>query len=559
MALYWIIAAKIHVVVYIIMYAAFFMLYNSSLFEGAAQRREGKVIGLLLTVFIFTVHQYNINLSSSITKKTVAGLIIFFFCTYNLFSNLLNLLYAWLYSRQEPLVAERAAKDCRKVFLFSLFLMWTTYFLFFLNQFPGSLLLDSLAQLKEALGDQPYENANPLVHTLLLTACVRLGILLFGSANGGVAVYTFVQLTAAAAVFSYTVLVIYQKGYSIVTVILAHLFFNFAPYNIAFAIGMWKDTFFALTFLLTLVRLWVLLDRQPSRRGLVEITLLTMMASLARNSGWTALLLGGIGLCLFARKHKTEVVQKLSKAIVGGVAISLVIMGIVYPLCGVRDNGSVIVGLSVPLQQVGRVVAMGGDISDDDLELISTTLDPEFIKENYAETISDPIKFSMDAEVFQQRLPDFAKLWIRTRLKNPQIYYDAYIGLMKNFWDLESHTWIWDGRIFENNYGIARTPLFLSETDLSDALTDLCVRFEMPLYVLCRSSSVLWFALICLGYTLYQRKQLNALLYLPVLAIFAGLMITAPAAQFRYTYAAVVCLPLLYCLPAWQPKQLAEQ
>lgn len=129
-------------------------------------------------------------------------------------------------------------RNGRRVFVLSFLLLWSTYFVFFLNQYPGVLDCDTPTQMAQALGRIRFENANPLVNTLCVTLCVRVGRALFGEINGGLALYTVFQLTFAAGVFAYTVSVIWQKGYSKGAVAASHLFFNAVPYNIAFAIGM---------------------------------------------------------------------------------------------------------------------------------------------------------------------------------------------------------------------------------------------------------------------------------------------------------------------------------
>lgn len=48
------------------------------------------------------------------------------------------------------------------------------------------------------------------------------------------------------------------------------------------------------------------------------------------------------------------------------------------------------------------------------------------------------------------------------------------------------------------------------------------------------------------------------IMYVPILAIYGGLMFTSPVALFRYTYGAIVCIPMLVCFPYLRTEQEEE-
>lgn len=555
LALYWLVHTedtKIHVAVGVITYIGFFMLYSSAFFPKDARKKDAKAIGAVLALMLITAEGWPDRLAEMLSKKTALLFCFACFCLYRLLSDFLVCLYTMWQSRQKPAAIGRDRKSCRAVFWTSFALIWIAYFLFFLNQYPGSFDCDTPDQMGQIMGEWHFNNANPLLSTLCVGFWVKLGMLFTGNINGGIACYTLFQLSFAAGIFAYTVSVIWRKGLSMRAVVLSHLFFNLMPYNIAFGIGMWKDTFFALLFLWVMVRVWVLMDRTATKRDLAGLFALALAASLARNSGWSALLLFGVGLCLFARKRKD--LKGLALTVAGGAAAALVVIAVVYPLFRISNSNSRVMSVSVPLQQVSRVVAVGGDVSEEELELIAEALPPETIRERYQENLSDPIKFIVNEKVIQQKRWEFCKLWIRLGLRNPHIYYDAYVGLMKGYWDLQYRSWLWDGSIFENSYGIQRSPILFPERDLDQLLKKVAYHYgsQWKSYVFFRAPFVLWSSLVCLGYTLFQGKKQNALFYIPILAVFAGLMLTSPGPLFRYTYCTAVCLPLIYCLPYWQ-------
>lgn len=222
---------------------------------------------------------------------------------------------------QEQEIRKDALTDSHKgrmLYFLSFSVLWVIYFIFFLNQYPGSLSCDTPSQLAQALGVEEFSNANPLVNTLIVTLCVRLGMLLFGNVNTGVALYTLAQFTLAAAVYAYVITCIYKKGYHIGFVLFAFLFFGFVPFNVNYAIGMWKDTFFSVIFLLTITFLWDILEKEDVR-ALQKCLLLVLafVCSLARNSGWSALGCTGV-LLFFYGKNLNKVVY----AFLGGSGVA---------------------------------------------------------------------------------------------------------------------------------------------------------------------------------------------------------------------------------------------
>lgn len=280
--------------------------------------------------------------------------------------NLLDGLYSYLFLKEISFRNEDRDLPigCKKFYLLNFALFWFVYFIVFLNQYPGSLSCDTPGQLSQAMGITPFENANPLINTLLITLCVRVGNYLFGNINAGVGLYTLVQFTLVATVFAYVVKTIYKKGYHKYVILFAQVYFGFMPFNIIYATGMWKDTFFAVIFLATITYIWDIIDKDDSLsvKNILSLDFLCIMCSLARNSGWSALLVMLVFLVPYAKKRGKEEI-KVAVTIGVGIISALVIMTMIYPLFGVVNNGGKVTGLSVPLQQMSRVVAQGGDFN----------------------------------------------------------------------------------------------------------------------------------------------------------------------------------------------------
>lgn len=547
------------IVVYVAVYCAFICLYKLCKDMRIPTFAQSKFAAAVFSLFIVLGEDWLGLLLDDYSKRRLAYTICACVGVFLLSRKLLDILFFALLNKK-GITTDRGTlkrENATKVFLVSFLLLWCVYFCFFLNQYPGSLSCDTPGQLAQAMGDRPFENANPFINTIVLTFFVRLGLYFGDAANLGVAMYTFFQFTLTALVFAYTITLLYRIGVNRWIIVLSQLFFNIMPYNIVYANGMWKDTFFAVFFLATMVCFIEIIyiyiymqgtrDHQKPKFRLFVLYFLTLIASLSRNSGWSSLLVLGIAMLLYSIKNKYRIVMPIARTVIMGTLSALIIISTVYPAFGVTDNGGIVTGLSVPLQQVSRVVSRDGEVSQETLEMINEVIPVEEIKNAYDPHISDPIKALAKEQPLKDNLADYAKLWISIGIKNPKIYLDAYLDLTKHYWHLDSSGWIWDERIFDNPYGVARESILFPNVDMAYAMAEI---INFPKHeVFFGSSIVLWIAIIMCSFAGVRKNRLGRTIYIAIFAIYVGLMLTSPVALFRYTYSATVSLPLIVSLP----------
>lgn len=557
---------RITTVHFLLLCALFLAIYGSPAVKAATKHWESRVIGFLFSGSIALSRDWlGVYLEDATTNGLFwmavkcAGL-------YVIALALLDILYDRLLSGKNVGRKPVSRKGVGICFLGSFALLWCTYLVVYLNQYPGSLTPDMGGQLSEILGFSPYENANPLFTTLFIGIWVKLGCALFGTVNAGVGTYTFVQFTLAAGAFAYCVSVIYKNTRHRALTLFAHLLFNCMPYHIMYAVGMWKDTFFAICFLLAMTYLWDCTRKEKlTRRHYITSFALVLAASLARNSGWSSLLMLGLALYAYcAVKNRRSpgnvfsALKKLSAAVIGAAAAAVLTISVIYPALGVTYHGSVVVGMSVPIQQISRVLAQEQWVRASDKALIqeAVSFDIEEFPERYQPGLSDPIKISINAEQVKQNLPAYFKLWVRLGREHPKVYLDAFVDLTRGYWDFESADWIWDNRIWDNELDVYRDAKLYPDWDDSWTLSYL---FRRPYsYVLQNSAIILWTLLISLGYANMKKNRLAELLMIPILMIYFGLMLTSPVASFRYVYGAAVCFPLIISfsgVPAEYPQK----
>ncbi|ADL33212.1 hypothetical protein bpr_I0464 [Butyrivibrio proteoclasticus B316] len=441
--------------------------------------------------------------------------------------------------------------------------IWLPCFAVFLNLFPGTYSTDTSAQMAEALGYNHFTNYNPFVNTIVVTLFVKIG-LLAGNINVGIALYTLFQFSLYAAVGSFITYLFYQKGFKLIVVAVVLAFYAINPVNLLYSVGMWKDTFFAVTFLACSVMIYLCLtgEREWNAKNKVLLFLLVLFTSLTRNSSWTALLI--FGVVLFAKgfirnrkDSKSRAVSSLLKnmgtsgrvglTVVIGAVMSVIVMSVIYPSFGV-GNVSASRALSLQVQQIARSV-QDNEITETEKERIQDFLQTgkglNDIVENYDPTIIDPLKSIFDFDVISNRGGNFSKLYFDMMRAHPKAYLDAFVDHTILYWWPVKPKWIWDNRIYDNDYGIARSSKLFLGHDIGGELYDK-MKVIPGFRLITSSASALWLIILCMIINSLEKKSGRNILYLPPLIIIVGLILFSYASLFRYTYAAFILKPMYF-------------
>lgn len=450
------------------------------------------------------------------------------------------------------------AARARRAFWIALGVCALVYFVFLLNQYPGSMESDHMRQLKSVL-EARYDNRNPLINSLTVLGCVRLVQAFGGTINGGVFLYSVVQLLLLAGVFAFGVSLTVRAGFPRAASVAVTLFYALVPYNIFYSYGMWKDSFFAAWLILTVFLVWrVLLHEQEgervSARWFVLLGFSALMASLSRNSGWSAL------LCwtpvLFCMLRGFAVRGRTTASVGLGVALALLLMGPVYSALGVDKTADSITVSCIPLQQVGAVIQNGKQLSAQETELIERVASVEKIRAQYDPACADPMKDLLYPGIAQldANRSAYVRLWLSLGIRYPMTYVRAYLAQVRMYIDpnVSSETaYKW---IYANDFGVYRDPKLLPNMDFGYYESLL----ELPaVNLLKRPGAILWAIVILWQLCALRGNPKARLFYVPLLAVLFGLFLTVPVALFRYVYSIAACIPLLCLWPFWDVERHA--
>lgn len=423
----------------------------------------------------------------------------------------------------------------------------------FLDEYPGHVTPDALDQIKQGYYGN-YLNNHPFWHTYWIKLVLSAGYVVFGNANTAVALFSVLQILFVAACFAYTLMTLYQAGIPRWCIALAYVGYVFFPYNIAFSITIGKDVPFSMACLVLVVSLYRIL-RSMDRKKWVSYLVLGLSAfllCLSRTNGVLVLLMTGLASLPFLMKR-----SKLVPAIMAGVLIlCLILNGPVLTALGVQETDFT-EALSIPLQQLARVVYDECPLSPEDTALLARIFDLEEIPDLYISWVSDSIKLEVrenDVDYFREHLGDYTKLWLRLGKQYPGEYFKAWVDQTKGYWNGGYDYHQYAEMVEENAFGIAKTggvgivsKLFYLYFGLSSHAVFLEPLNSIGLHV--------WLLAFCLAVNLLKRRE-EALLSIPTLAIILGLLVATPVfAEFRYAYAVFLTCPMVLPLTLFRGRE----
>lgn len=523
--------------------------FSESQYDNKAVKHVSTSLGVIFSILIVLGSKETIK--GDLSSVLFSSLILLFVLAglFFLFRRCLIILYSLMirfFRFDEKIHTKKWAIFYEKhIFIISAVFTFICFIPYFLYLYPGVLTPDSINQLGQAIGEMPYENANPLVNTLIIKLWVQLGLSLTGSLSVAVSFYILFQMAMVALTAGYAIRTMQIYNLPLWSYLVTLGFYALVPYNAVMAVTMWKDVLFAvavLVFICTMLRL----IKEFKISYIVIFGIFGLAICLFRSNGWYGFLLAIPFLFYYYRKNMLPVYPVL----VGIVLLAIIVKGPVMNAFNVTQPDFV-ESVSVPSQMIARVVVNGSSITQKEQEMIDKVVDSSYIKELYVESFADNMKELMRAghpEYLEEHKADYLKLFITLGFKHPLDYLDAYIGQTRGYWYPDSYYTIADAEgISKNSFGLEPNPLIRGKLIVKAKEIFLKLGNMIPLYgIIWSLGSITWIILISLGASLV-RKNRCWIAYIPGLAILATVLIATPvAADFRYMYFNAFALPILF-------------
>ena len=446
-------------------------------------------------------------------------------------------------------------------------LCWLPYFLY---EYPGVMTPDSINQYAQVVGAYEFSNHHSIVHTGIIGLFVSIGSALTGDVHTGLALYTFAQMLFMAFVAGYVVRTMQKADAATPVLVITTCFYALMPYHGAYAVTIWKDIPFAgcmTLFAAALMRFLLRGNASASADAIPKLTvseyftlvlpyiLSGVLLCLLRTNGWYAFVVC-VPFILIVYRKCPKVMLPVH------LTILVLVLFIKFPVMNIYDirQADFVESLSVPVQQIARVVANGEQLTENQAEFLGQIMDLEQVPALYQPDVSDNIKNLIRQSgnaYLESHKGTFMKMWFLIGLQHPKTYFDAYAAQTCGYWypDVSCEAGLADG-IYPNEFGLSWQPV-IKGTAITKAKEILFkLPEQIPLYGLFWSMGfMLWLILLLAALSLRTKKTANALICLPFILLAVTLWFAAPvAAEFRYAYPLFYALPLLVLSPFVQGK-----
>lgn len=475
-------------------------------------------------------------------------------------------LLALLFRYLMPRLACGAAKDEKPFFTPGVFaLLAACYGAMLLIQYPGSFMYDTQRQVYQVARGE-YEMFHPLLHTLLIRACLS-ALSLLGSFEKCAALYSVIQLTLVALCFAQVCAAIFRM-YGRRAARLSALFFALYPSHWAFSANCTKDglfsAFFALFFALCFEE--ILCGSLNAPRRALRLAA-GVLSCLLRNNMVYALAVWSACLLLCGRRYR-----RLAVCGVLSIALGLGVNGVMQRATDAKD-GSIIEMFSIPIQQLSRArLVVPECFAPEDIALMDEVFvdalygESDALYTRYEPTLADPVKNYLDEDLVKARFSELAAMWLRVGRRCPGVYLDAFLNLaLPSLYPYSRY------RVAQPYIETGLQPGVVTAPFGQPPMTQPA-RFEgvrnwlnahifstgaddVPLIRwLFNTGFVYWVLLMIVLYELYSGNGRRfLLLLLPVL--LWGTYLLGPVMQGRYLYPFICVLPLFVCRAARDKDQ----
>lgn len=524
--------------------AAYVLIAKRETLAGIRTKRT-KIICATVSVIFVLLYALGNDLSGGLNSRlyiavyylfTAIGLYVIF---YETIAYVLG-----FFAQKKTLIAGSSKPFSKKIFWIYTGVVMLCCIPMFLLNIPGVMTPDSLSQYRQILGEEVLKNHHPWMHTMTMGLFIRAGLAATDNPYIAISLYTIFQMMIVSMGIGYSIECMYESGVSRTFRIAALLAFVLYPYNLIYSVTLWKDVLFSIATLVFTITLTRVVNKWEVRDRILFVISGTGMC-LYRHNGYYAYILTILCLLIINRK-------KIKNYAVYGLAVWLVVAIINGPVAkavGVVQP-SFAFGMTMPLQQIGCVVANDGKISKDEENFLNSINDIELMRNAYEPECEDPLldwATQLDEYYLDSHKGDFLATWIGMGIHNPGLYMRALIDQSKGYWTpMAPQQTVFYGITEGNSSELEAKPLFRGPVLIK--INELLYKLHtmIPVYgILYSCGSCFWIMVMCIAALVEKREYDRIQAFLPVVFITLSVIAAAPlVADLRYAYQLMVAVPL---------------
>ncbi len=340
----------------------------------------------------------------------------------------------------------------RKQFWGAFALIFGGFCIPFATYYPAIMAYDVIPQLDQ-IRISGLTTHHPLIHTLMLKGCLRVGEVLSFLPNpdrAGLALYSLLQMAVVAACFAYVYCFLCRRGVSgwlcYAFVLCAALF----PTHGMLAVSITKDTIYAALTMVFTVSAYELAagEENPGNGWFVRYAVLTVLLLLFRNNSVYAWILYVLVFSVSSLRKKTFL-KRVVIAHGAAFLLYLAVNTLMVQAVSASSDTYAREMLSVPAQQIARVVQFHEDeLTQEDREALAAVWGGNLPE--YVPAIADRSKKDIAGD--SETLRIFAKEWVSLGLRYPGEYLQAFLLKNKGMWDMTDMSYMNDVYTYAKGY-----------------------------------------------------------------------------------------------------------
>ncbi|NLO85277.1 MAG: hypothetical protein GX096_07605 [Clostridiales bacterium] len=429
------------------------------------------------------------------------------------------------------------------VFAF-LIVCWLPVWLAF---YPGAFAFDANTQFYQYM-DWVLDTQHPLLHTLLLGACMMYGIdhNIDGYATEGLAIYSVVQIVLLAAMLAYACHWLRRRSAPLWSRICVTLLFALFPFYSIWSFSATKDVLFSglvLLVVLQLIDIWhdgFAAFRSPLR--IITFVVTTVLMMLMRNNGLYALIV----LIPFALLWGKGMRIRLTTILAASIALYFVANSALV-WATEATSPCKIEFLSIPLQQIGRTLRDHPEAIELDDDHILDVLYDQNLGEVYTPAIADPVKWAAHYDMVDESIPALLSLWAKMGIQHLDSYLEAFlVQNLPYYLPGAEMLYRFDLRILQiDMYPIEESSYFPKAKALYQQYDETLTFLGLPFVRLLSDTAFqVWLCIGAFGLAIYRKQKQ----WMVGLSFLLGIWITCligPVAIIRYMLGFFYAMPVI--------------
>ncbi len=549
---------------------AIFLFFKSFYFKGKKNIVWFNILSILFSIFMIVGNSYNeINswdfIFGSIPLFLISIVILLGF--YFLFYRGIYFIYEFVNNNSFIQTHAKNNKILNYIFVehpfistfIILLICWLPYIIAF---YPGILSPDPSNQIKQFFGlDTQYReyvimldesvgitNHHPVMHTLLLGGCVKLGMML-GSANFGIFIFSMIQITLLISVLACTICYMKKLNTPFWLRILTLSIYAFIPVFPFYSMSLVKDVMFSIFVMFYIMLLFDLIKfskEKYSIKKMIILIILMLLIMLCRNNGIYLIVMSFPFLLFIDKKNRWR--------ILGVLIIPILIFEgynkILLPAFKVTP-GSIREMLSIPFQQTARYVKEYDDeVTYDEKQAIDKILGYDTLASRYEPEKSDAVKNEYNKYATDEDLKEYFRVWFKQFLKHPTVYLEATINNTYGYFYPDAKNWYF---YYKYDKRLEEAGIDYHYNSLKPVRTVLSSYGEVIPYIpvignVVNIASSVWICMIIFVFLIYK-KMYKYLIYLtPVISLVLVCIASPVNTYFRYAMPYVFSIPIIIAM-----------